>query len=224
MYKNDIGVEAAGFGPKFFYLCLELGGGEVEELPEVLAEVGLVGIAGLVGQCGEGDIGIVLNEFAGVVEAEDAGEEFGGEADVLKKVPFEGAGVDVELFCEVGDLLAAVLGLEGGCDGGELGQIGGGWGEVGQEIAGEEVEFYFAGLVLELFDEGVDRWRQGLCDGEDIVDEVGCFLGGEGGEAPGVEAGGDEAGDAIGEEEEFFCLGADEEVFGEGVFAGVGCV
>ena len=67
-----MGVEACGVGVVFFYSGFELGGGEVEELFEIFAEVGLIGVARFI-LGGEG------GEAAGV---EAGGDESGDAAGV----------------------------------------------------------------------------------------------------------------------------------------------
>jgi hypothetical protein len=140
LYKNDIVVLAGGAGPELLYFGFELGGSEVEELFEVVAEMRLVAIARLIGQGGEADIGGLFDEIPGVVEAENAGEELCGQADILEEIAFEHSGVYFEFFCERGDLLAAVLGLEGFGDRFCLLVFWGDllWG-VGAEVVGEQL-------------------------------------------------------------------------------------
>jgi len=81
----------------------ELAGRLAGEALEVVGEVGLIEIAGGVGEVGEG-VGLFgrigIDDMA---QADDRSEVFGGHADVFSESFFEGVLADIELFCEVAD-------------------------------------------------------------------------------------------------------------------------
>jgi hypothetical protein len=149
LHKNDIPLETACIRVELFYPCLELCRGVVEQLPEVPAEMRLVGIAGLVGQGSKLDVGVLLDKVFCVIEAQDAGEEFRRQADILEEMTFEFAGIDVELLRKVNDLLYAVPGLELGCNDLKACPIRVGLWFAIDEVIGEDLEFLFAGWIAE---------------------------------------------------------------------------
>ena len=92
---NVVGPDAIGGGV--------VGGAEAGEGAEVVGEVGLVVVAAGEGELGPGDVGTVVHELKGLLEALDAAVELGGDADLLVEALGEAARAEAGSAGELGD-------------------------------------------------------------------------------------------------------------------------
>ena len=80
-----------------------VGGAETGEGAEVVGEVGLVVVAAGEGELGPRDVGALMHELEGLLEAPDTAIELGGDANLLVEALGEAAGAQAGGAGEFGD-------------------------------------------------------------------------------------------------------------------------